>query len=173
MIQYGNISATEALSPTEPVTLAEVKTWGRIDIADDDDLLSEMITGARQDIENETSLKLVENTVELYVDASAGDSIMLPYGLGTAVALSSIDAEGTEEAADTEDYYQQGEYLKVIEGGSLKVTYTVGTTAPQALKEAIMMLVVYRYKFRGDQDAQMGFPPDVERKIHKYIQVWL
>lgn len=174
MIKYGTISITETSSPTEPVTLDQVKTWGRIDISDDDDILETMITGARQDIEGETGVKLVPHDVIMYVGASYGDFIQLPYGTPATVGVKMVAADGEETDAETDDFKLQLDQVMIKSNeGSFRLAYTVGTNVPQALKEAIMMLVVYRYNNRGDQEKQMGLPADIERKIQKYVQVWL
>jgi hypothetical protein len=72
------------------------------------------------------------------------------------------------------DYYLRANRFVVLNtAGNYQVTYTAGTTVPQALKEAIKMLVTYRYNNRGDQDKQQGLPEDIKQKVEKYVQIWL
>jgi uncharacterized phiE125 gp8 family phage protein len=68
---------------TEPVTLAEAKTWMKVDYTDDDDLITSMITGAREDIEQELHLKLVPSTASFYLNTTkCGETVgTFPYAL--------------------------------------------------------------------------------------------
>lgn len=172
MITIRSIIPTEAASPTEPVTLTEIKRWLNVDHTDDDALLTDMGIGARQDIENETNLKLVPNTVEMFVYTSKEDDLIrLPYGTPDNVTIDSVDTSGNEDAVDVDDYYFKGNSV-MIGAGEYKISYDVGNTVDQALKEAILMLAAYRYNNRGDQEKQQGLPDDVQRKIAKYVEPW-
>jgi len=64
---------------TEPVTLAEAKQHARIEITDDDTLISGMITGARQLVERMTNRALITQTWQLTLDQWPGAN---PYGPG-------------------------------------------------------------------------------------------
>ncbi len=46
----------------EPVTLADAKNWLRVDVTDDDSLITSMITEAREYVENHTGLALITQT---------------------------------------------------------------------------------------------------------------
>jgi uncharacterized phiE125 gp8 family phage protein len=66
LINLYSIQVSES-SSTEPVSLDEAKAWLQIDFSDHDDLLSSMITGAREDIEQELNIKLVDSNASFYV----------------------------------------------------------------------------------------------------------
>ncbi len=173
MITYNSITATEDEYPEEPVSISEVKAWANIDSDDDDYLLQTMITGSRQDIENETGLALVEKEVVVAFEISrGGELVMLPHGKPAITVLITDDTAATVQVLN-DDYRLMGGYLSPKRDGEYKATYTVGTMIQQALKEAIKMLVTYRYNNRGDQEKQYGLPEDIERKISKYVQRWL
>lgn len=57
---------------SEPVTLAEAKAHARVDIDDDDALLTELITAARQWVEQNTGRCLITQTWRLALDAWPG-----------------------------------------------------------------------------------------------------
>lgn len=174
MIITHAIYETEQASPVEPVTLAEVKSWGNIDEDDNDVLITEMITGAREDIEGLTNQKLVPNDISVYVESTnETGAVMLPYGTPTGLTVSDIDTMGLETAVDVDYYYLKGDVLNLNKSGNYSLAYSVGITAPRALKEAIMMLVTYRYNNRGDQEKQLGFPEDVLAKVRKYVKVYV
>jgi hypothetical protein len=71
-----------------------------------------------------------------------------------------------------DDYYLNGS-LKVVSASKSKIAYSITPVVPVAIKEAIKMLVAYRYNNRGDQEKQAGIPEDVKAKISKYQQIWL
>jgi hypothetical protein len=173
-----NISVTESGSITEPVTLDEAKAWAMIDHEDHDDLVTGMITGAREDIERELDAKLVESDVSFTVEITKEleQLINLPHALNLSqvsdLVISALtDGEADEELTVDEDYYFNGS-LKLPSGAN-KVEYTVTPVVPQAIKQAIMMLVAYRYNNRGDQGKQHGLPEDIERKIARFRKISL
>jgi hypothetical protein len=173
-----NIQVSEG-SITEPVTLGEAKAWAMVDHGDHDSLLTSMITGAREDIEAELNAKLVDSSVIMYMTTTQASEYLskLPYALSFAdVSLTSVslveDGEADEVLTGDEDYYFNG-VLKIAAAQTSKVEYEITPVVPQAIKEAIMMLVAYRYNNRGDQPEQHGLPADIERKISKYRQIWL
>jgi uncharacterized phiE125 gp8 family phage protein len=175
VIYYNQISAVEQADPTEPVTLAEVKEWANVDHADDDSLLTSMIIGARQDIEGETNLRLVPNDVRVTFTTDKASLISLPYGPPTSLLIYEVDSDGVETALDEDYYAVDGNSIAFTYTGKMSLTYVVGdpATVPQALKEAIKMLVAYRYNNRGDQEKQQGLPEDIKWKVKRYQQVWL
>jgi hypothetical protein len=178
VINTYNISVSES-SPTEPVSLIEAKAWLQIDFSDHDDLLTDMLLSAREDIEAELNWKLVEASVVAYVDTTKDETInVLPYTFNlTHVDSDSLVVSGLEDGETDEtltlddDYYFNGS-LKLGEG-SFKLEYDIVPVVPNSIKEAIKMLVAYRYNNRGDQQAQNGFPADVEAKLNRYRMIWL
>jgi hypothetical protein len=174
-----NIQVSEAEDLTEPVSLQEAKDWLMIDHDDHNALLTGMITGAREDIEQELGLKLVGSTAFFHVDTTKSEEeiTVFPYAMNlnqvSDVVISLLeDGEDDEILTGDEDYYLNGT-LKIVSPSRSKVAYTITPVVPTAIKEAIKMLVAYRYGNRGDQEKQMGLPEDIERKISKWRQIWL
>lgn len=167
-----SITATELDGIVEPVTLAEVKRWARIDYDEDDELLQEMIPAARETIEKETNLKLVPHTIEVRGTLQRAGHLSLPYGTPTILTVSLIDGE-QDTALSSLEYQLRGRSINLYDGGDYVTSYSVGTTISAGLKEAIKMLVAYRYQNRGDQEKQTGLPEDIERRISKHRQIWL
>jgi hypothetical protein len=178
LITISNIQVSE-VSGADPVSLDEAKDWLQIDFTDHDALLSSMITGAREDIEHELNLKLVAATASFYADTTKyGEQVdVFPYAFSMAsvssVSVSLIeDGEADLTQIEDSDYYLNGT-LKINGAQRSKVSYTITPVVPKAIKEAIKMLVAYRYNNRGDQEKQMGLPEDIERKVSKYRAIWL
>jgi uncharacterized phiE125 gp8 family phage protein len=178
VINLFNIQVSES-SVAEPVSLDEAKAWLQIDFTDHDDLLSSMITGAREDIEQELNLKLVPSIASFYADTTKdGEEVtVFPYAFSMGQVSSVIvklleDGETDLTQIEDSDYYLNGT-LKINGAQRSKVEYTITPVVPTSIKEAIKMLVAYRYNNRGDQEKQMGIPEDVKAKISRYQQIWL
>lgn len=172
MIEYHNISIEDAPAAVEPVDLQEVKDWATIDFDDHDALLSDMITGARQDIEKETNLALVPKSISMEVEAMYDEEpVSLPYASTvSAVTLTDLD---TEEVLASDEYKIRGGTLRPNYSGSYSIAFTETPQVPMGLKEAIKMLVAYRYNNRGDGEKQQGIPEDIKAKVAKYARIWL
>jgi hypothetical protein len=166
---------------TEPVTLTEAKDWAKIDFTDDDALITLMITAARQDIENYCGVKLVDSSVTAYLNVKCADDefFQFPSAIRGMVDESSIvinrltkGSDDVLQVLDTDYYLSNG--LSLNGTGKYRIEYDiVAANIPETLKEAIKMLVAYRYDNRGDQKEQKAMPDDVESKIMKYQQIWL
>jgi hypothetical protein len=178
-----NSIVTEAASITEPVTLQDAKDWMRVDHDDDDDLIDSMIVSARQDIEGYCQIKLVDASVIAWynVKDSEEEYSQFPGAIrqmiddGSLLINYLVKGEADELQVIDEDYYFDHS-LSFASTGRFKVEYDiVAASIPETLKEAIKMLVAYRYQNRGDQDKglQQGIPEDVISKVYKYAQIWL
>lgn len=64
-----------APSSEEPVTLDEAKLWCKVDAADDDDLLTALITAARQSAEDYTRRAFITQSWKLSLDRPRGHDI--------------------------------------------------------------------------------------------------
>lgn len=178
MIEISNISKTVTGTPTEPVTVSQAKAFMHVDYSDDDTVITDMIVSAREDIERETNLALVDSSVSFDVELNELDAedvaiVKLPYGSAATGSTVITDLNNDDAVVDTDDYTVRGNKIRLEVYGRMNVVYDVVPDVPTALKEAIMMLVAYRYNNRGDQDKQHGMPEDILRKISKYEEVWL
>ena len=180
MITYSNIRVTETGTPTEPIDIEDVKEWiGGLDgVTDFDNLINSMVTAARQDIENYLNVKLVASTVSLYLDTTSDEDeiVVLPHSLYLPGSITTFNkiyrGEDPEAMAVDIDYYLNGT-LSFTTGGRYQLGYSVSTATPETLKEAMKMLIAYRFANRGDQEKQQGIPEDVISKIHPFKQIWL
>jgi uncharacterized phiE125 gp8 family phage protein len=158
MIKIIDIKQTES-SPTEPVTLSQVKSHCKVDGSDDDTLLTSLITQVRRRVENYCAISIVTKTNILTAQICGED--YLPYGPIAAITevlhRTGTETDGTPEydTLTDDDYSTYGENYKLFtstQTGVHKITYTTGyTTVPDDLKLAILNEVAYRYTFRGDQ----------------------
>ena len=93
-------------APTvEPVSIADAKAQSRIDIADEDTLIADMVKGARQYAERITSSSFITQTWQLVLDSWPGREIFLPKGpLQSVTSIKYYDADDTEYTVTSTDY---------------------------------------------------------------------
>lgn len=102
----------------EPVTLAEVKAWARIDTSEDDDLLTGLIADARQHFDGKDAWfgrALMTQTWDLFLDCfpyeaegwsydtAPGIGVPLPP-LQSVTSINYIDAAGTPQLLANTEY---------------------------------------------------------------------
>jgi uncharacterized phiE125 gp8 family phage protein len=146
-----NVNVT-SIAATESVSLADVKLYCKIDelITLDDFLLSEMITVARQVVEDYTNEALTPRNITAIVRNLCGE-VYLPYSpITSAVILSDSDGNSISDGVVLGD---DRAFIKEPITDYIKATYTAGYTAanlPKKYATAIKMQVAYMYENRGD-----------------------
>lgn len=162
----------------EPVTLAEVKSFLRIDAdySSEDTVLDLIITSAREKLEAQLNIAFGVKTLEVQF---TGYGIELPYGpTGDIASIYKLKDDGTQETdpLTADDYRIEGlEYKTLlignpdrvtwfypIAGGAYPETYNnfhVSTynviydtgfeTLPKGLKHALLIQIQEDYKLQG------------------------
>lgn len=156
---------------SEPVSVAEAKTFCRAPSGTQDDaLFAILIKSARQSLEQYTQSSFAEKTIHAtWVESPKDDVFEIPYGPIISVDhVYQIDEEGAEEELVlNSDYYVYGDQdaiLKiskywstgVVSLRSIRVEYKAGygdtstETLPEPLKLAVMKQVATEYELRED-----------------------
>lgn len=130
---------------SEPVTVAEARKFLQITTTENDDIIAEMITSARQKLEKHTNLSFGVKTLKCRWNALDGWQ-EIPYQ-PNAVISACVNDDG-----DTLTYETRGlEYkaLYCVNNTGVTITYIAGfTTLPSALKQAIKKEVYTYYENR-------------------------
>ncbi|MBB4041409.1 putative phiE125 gp8 family phage protein [Microvirga flocculans] len=164
----------------EPVTLAEMKAYLRVDDDDgaQDDLISGLIKAARLMVEAASRRILVEQRWRVVLDAwPANGTILLPLSPLIAVdRITVADAAGT--AAEIPPGTFESDTLsdpprlavsgapqpgKVRHGIAIELRAGFGATAeavPASLRLAIRILVAHWFENRGDVTGEQILPPE-------------
>lgn len=136
---------------TEPVSVTEQKAYSRFTLADDDTLIGELITSARQRLEAWTGRSFGSKSIIAYWQTFSKE-VELPYApINTITSVKTIYQGIETTLVEDTDYYVTGLDLQILNmvgisqrkwgvtKTSLQVIYIAGyTTLPKALKEAIM-----------------------------------
>lgn len=152
----------------EPLTAAEAKLHLRVDHADEDALITRLITAARQYVENLCSRTLIDTVYYLHLDEFP-DVIEFPRApLDSVVALTYYDTAGSNQTLTaTTDYVVNEEAVPPrcfpAYGKSWPATYaieqavrvefkagygTAGSDVPEAIRQALLMLIGHWYEHR-------------------------
>lgn len=171
----------------EPVTLAAVKDWLKVDYTADDDIITALISAARIAVEDYLGFKLIAQTWEETYDCFPVSGLYNEYA---AIQLSnaplrSVTSIEYQATAGTYTTWASTEYTvhdyhlpAIVTPGydklypdtikfpeAVKVTYVVGVSAnaagvPELYKSAIKKIVTYWYENRSENVRRM--PTDVE-----------
>ena len=144
------------VSGSEPVTLAEAKEYNRVLFSVDDSTIEMLITQARETLEQATNLSLVEQTIELTLNAYK-DKFRLPYGPIVSVTTVTVNTDNV-----TADYISDNGLIKFNGKGTLKAEYEAGGVEFQGLKIAMLEMIAFLYTNRGTAS---DYPATVKRWI--------
>lgn len=156
----------------EPVDLVAAKVHGRIDIDNDDALLSLFLIAARQWVETYTGRALITQTWQMWLDTwpYAGEGITLPRPpLASVSSITFYDESDSGTVWDAANYFVDTirEPGRVVLHSSaawptpsraangVKIEYVAGYGAdgnavPEQIKTAIRQLVSHWYEHRGE-----------------------
>jgi uncharacterized phiE125 gp8 family phage protein len=172
---------------TAPFDLADLKIHARVDHDDEDAALSLMGWTASGEIEAQTELALLAQTITATVDAW-GACIPLPVGpfypagLGEhPVSVQLRDAEGNVTAHPAGWWIEPGRrpvlhLTSKGDGDALIVTYPAGygeavTEIPQDLRLAVNDEAARLYDLRGASEAPQGLSLAASRVVGRYARV--
>jgi hypothetical protein len=150
VIDYSFSAESAAL----PFTLAQAKTWARVDTDEDDALITALITAARRKCEQFTGISFITRTVTAILNNSNG-GIYLPYGpVAGTIALTDLNGNTITQ---TNNEIIGLDFKQIVEPRSsyIKAVYPAGyTTLPADLVTAWKMQVAYMYDHRGDGEGK-------------------
>jgi uncharacterized phiE125 gp8 family phage protein len=161
----------------EPITLAEAKLHLRVDDTDSDDLITSLISSARQKVEAFTRRSLITQTITAVWDRPVGDVLELPATpLASVTSVKQYAPDGSSQTVSAGDYFVDtvGEPGRVVlnygvfwpltwtggqrRGNSLEVVlvagYGLAVAVPAVLKDCIKEVV--RAKYDADPAAEMA-----------------
>lgn len=154
---------------TEPVSLAEVKAFLKVDTADEDDLIQTLIAAGRVHMEAITRRAMIDQNWRLTLDDwPDGNEVRLPLGpLDALVAVRVYDPDGAATVLTLAQFLADigstpGRIVlpPTIEGEpvrrdalAIEIDYTAGygaaaSNVPEALRQAMLALVAHWFEHR-------------------------
>ncbi len=158
---------------SEPVTTSEAKVKLGITYSDDDTLIGNFITTARQQVEKYCGIAIGSQTKELWFDACSDEEYAIPYPPIISVDTVTLKTDLATYTAKTlgTDYDIDGTINKTFRPftcGRWKLAFTCGyTTIPQGIKDAVLTQTVHLYEHRGDE-ANQGLCQMAMEKAQQY-----
>lgn len=157
----------------EPVSLDDIKNHLRVDLADDDELITAYMLTARRTCERIGRKKFVSQTWDLWMDSFVGvGTIQLPKSmspLGSVVHVKYWDLDDIESTVNAANYIVDttsqparivlktdqtwpADVLREVNGVDIQVVVGFGDDAdvPEEYKQAIKLLVGHFYENRED-----------------------
>lgn len=166
----------------EPVSLTEAKSHLRVDIDDDDTLISSLITAAREVVEKLSRRALVTQTWRLSLDEwPDGDEIDIPKPpLQSVSSITYTDSDDTtttwssslyEVDADSEPgrvklaYGESWPADTLAETNPIKITFVAGygeaADVPDRWKQAIKLILGHWYENREEIIVSGAVPKEI------------
>lgn len=157
----------------EPVTLSEAKLHLRVDLSDDDALITRLIAAARRQVETRRGLALVTQAWRLTLDRFPirSGAIVLPrVPVAEVTSITYVPDESTTTTLAASEYVlEQGPHAAsvrlaygktwpatIVEAGAVTVEFTAGyggaADVPDDLKAAMLLLVGDLYANRSAQE---------------------
>lgn len=138
---------------TEPITLSEAKAWLKVDYADEDTLISMLISGVREQVEAFTGLGIVARTIE-YFDEEIAEEIVLPYPEHlaiTEVKINNVVSTAYKKTGLTQFIvYPESTYLSGENEQGIYIKYTTAGVCPTGLKLEMLKIIDEKYRNRGN-----------------------
>jgi uncharacterized phiE125 gp8 family phage protein len=171
----------------EPVTLAEMRLYLRLDDTVEDDLVSALIKAARLLVEASCGRQLIAQTWRLTLDRwPSGRAVLLPVsplisvarvriydaaGAGTDLAASLYRADPVADPPRVIVEAAAPDPGRAFHGIEIDVVAGFGAAAvdvPAPLVQAIRLLVARWFENRGDSPADAPLPPDIAALVAPY-----
>ena len=141
------------ITGSEPITLADVKLYCKIDYDTEDTLITLLITGVREQIEKFTHLSLIAKTL-IYFNEEINEEIILPYPEHSAITEVAINGTATTGYTKTGlsqfIIYPTATYSLGQNDQGIKITYTTTGNCPEGIKIEMLRLLAEKYRQRGN-----------------------
>jgi hypothetical protein len=155
-------------SLVEPVTLPEARSWLKLDVSDDDTVVTELITAARQQCEGYLNISLISRTVTAWLQIGL-DEIRLPYG-----PVETITSVTNYKGDPIAGYQVKYELFKALDPCTeVKTVYDAGFNGsiPKHFKTAIKEQIAWLYTNRGDAEVTETLSPIAKMILAPYRRV--
>lgn len=161
----------------EPVTLTEAKLYLRVDVENEDSLITHLIKTARQTAEEYLAKSIVTQSWRLQFDFYTPETVNLPRSPVQTVDSVKIIAQDFSETTLSISAYklnagkEQIFFSAAPLGQIIQINYTCGyglaANVPATIKHGILEHVAYMFEKRGEEE----LPQNVRKLLAPYKTV--
>ncbi len=175
----------------EPVTIEDAHAFLRLSSNSEDAILERLIKTARELVEAETGLALIDQTWRLRVDRwpRSGRLALFKFPVTSITMVVAYRPDGTAVSFPPEDFSLQdgrrpqrlymASYADVARLCGVEVDFVAGfgataASVPEALKQAILSLTAHLYESRAGVDAAcvpLTIPPMVNQLVESWRRI--
>jgi len=147
-------------NPTvEPLTLADLKIYLRIDGSSEDSILTSMLSASREMAEQYMRNSIIKQKHRLTYYGLIPTLVLLPKGpVSEIVSVKLFDSEGSSATLSSQQYYlsskMQLNLNKSHSAHRIEVDYYAGfsedtTDVPEIIKQGLLSQIAHMYEHRG------------------------
>lgn len=155
-----------AVSATEPVTLTEAKLYLRVSGTAEDDLITDLITVAREHAEQYLKKSLIDQDWRMTLDDYAPLTVRLPMGpVRSITSVRTIDSEDNATTISSANYQLKNdrdaiEFDSIPYADHIEISYETGYASvsdiPTSIKYGMLAHIAVLYELRGE--GKTGIP---------------
>jgi len=156
----GHLLERSTAPASEPITLIEAKLYLRVDHANEDTLVSDLITASRMMAEGWLSRSLMPQSWKLAYDDGIAECIALPMGPVTGITSVTVFAsDGTSQAINASYYWLNAAKNALVMNSALlgfrvEIIYATGYASagdiPRPIRQGMLAHIAAMYDNRGD-----------------------
>lgn len=164
LTNYPSMELIEAPS-VEPLTLADIKIYLRIDGSSEDSILTNMLKASREAAETYMKNSIIKQKWKLVFYKNVPVTIDLLRGPATEItSVKLIDEDDTETAVNSSLYYLNGKHKLCLKSShsahKIEIEYYAGfsedsTNVPEIIKQGLLSQIAYLYENRGEGDSNL------------------
>lgn len=168
---------------SEPITLAQAKTYLRIDGTTEDSAVTDMIVAARMTAENWLRRSLINQVWKLAYDDTLPEVVYLPMGpVNSVTSVTVINRDSSTQLVDSSRYYLNSARTALMfdstpSGFQIEIIYNAGygndvSAVPMPIRQGILSHIASMYESRGEPE-QSGIPEQTLNLYAPYREVML
>jgi uncharacterized phiE125 gp8 family phage protein len=156
------------------LTLDQVKNYLIVTHDEDNEVINQLLNAAIEKLESYCKRPFSESVVEMFMDVRNSTILFprLPFISLTDVSIKVDRGYTGFEQLTSDEYEYFADELIVERIGTMYIKYKAGYASgelPDAIRNAILAEVAYRYENRGDKDLNPGICATAETYIAPFV----